>query len=101
MSTTADIDALATLEGRDVRALTQPMDVYPNDPDAAAPWEVAVYHGGEQYVVNTEVGFCPCPDAHYRGAECKHLRRVAFEVGDREIPAGIDRAALDRPLRSD
>jgi hypothetical protein len=98
MSTTP-VHALAQLGKRDVKALTQPMDVYAADPATAGAHEVAVYHRGERRIVNVDVGFCTCEDAHYRDAHCKHLRRAEYALGEREIPPGVNRAALDASLR--
>lgn len=92
-------DADVELETRDVRALTEPMLVYPDDPDAPLDCEVAVYSEDRQYIVNREVGFCECPDNHYRDEVCKHLRRVAFEVGARDLPQWVDREQLDDGFR--
>lgn len=91
---------LRELDGRDVAALTEPMTVYADDPDAGLD-EVAVYNGGTRYIVNAEVGYCTCEDWHFRQPEggCKHRRRVAFETGDRAVPEAVDRDALDDPLR--
>lgn len=99
MSTPETVAALAQLGQRDVRALTEPMDVYANDPAATGDFEVAVYHRGERRIVNVDVGFCTCEDAHYRDAHCKHLRRAEFATGAREVPPGVNRAALDASLR--
>jgi hypothetical protein len=41
---------------------------------------------GDEYRVNLEAGTCECPDHEHRGARCKHLRRVAIEVTDGEVP---------------
>jgi hypothetical protein len=99
-SATQQVQQLAQLDERDVRALTEPMDVYVDDPATAdGDHEVAVYNEGERRLVNVDVGFCDCPDAHYRQAHCKHLRRVEFALGRRAVPAGIRTEALDDGLR--
>lgn len=91
---------LRELDGRDVAALTEPMTVYPDDPEAGLD-EVAVYNGGTRYVVNVGVGYCTCEDWHFRQPEggCKHRRRAAFATGAREIPDAVDPDALDDPLQ--
>jgi len=91
---------LRDLDGRDVAALTEPMNVYADDPEAGLD-EVAVYHRGDRKIVNAEAGYWTCEDWHFRQPDggCKHQRRVAFRRGDREVPAAVDRAALDDPLR--
>jgi hypothetical protein len=105
MSATRDVAALAALEDRDVRALTRPMTVL--DDAAPAPADApGMYHvttaSGESYVVDARLGACECPDAQFRDPEggCQHVRRVAFEIGAREIPAGIDRDAVDDLFRA-
>lgn len=98
----AAIESIEMLDDRDVRALQEHMDVYPDDP-AAGPTEVAVYNRGQRYLVNPEAGWCSCDDVYYNNPEggCKHQRRVAFERGDREIPSWANRAAIDRSIRPD
>lgn len=93
MATTA---TMATLDDRDARALTEPMDVYADDPATSAT-EVAVYNDGQRHIVNPDAGFCDCDDWHYRQPDggCKHVRRVQFERGDREIPQWATRDAID------
>lgn len=98
-STMQQVQALAQLDERDVRSLTEPMDVYADDPATAGAHEVAVYNHGERRVVNVDVGFCDCPDAHYRNKRCKHLRRAELVLGRRELPDGIRTEALDDGLR--
>jgi len=97
---TGDVAGLARLDERDVRALTEPMDVYARDPATGGAHEVAVYHRGERRIVNTDLDFCTCPDHHYRGHRCKHIRRAAFALGETEVPGGIQWDALDAPLRN-
>ncbi|MFB6171457.1 MAG: SWIM zinc finger family protein [Haloarculaceae archaeon] len=41
---------------------------------------------GERYVVDLPAGDCTCPDHEVRGARCKHIRRVAIEINEGEIP---------------
>jgi hypothetical protein len=41
---------------------------------------------------------CDCPDATHRGATCKHARRVAYAIGERTIPAHVDRDDVDEHL---
>ncbi|MFA1612070.1 SWIM zinc finger family protein [Halobellus rubicundus] len=91
---------LAQLDERDVRALTEPMDVYADDPDCWGSDEVAVYHEGRQRMVNIETRSCDCEDAYYNHAICKHVRRAEFALGRREIPDGIRTEALDDGLRT-
>jgi len=45
------------------------------------------------YSVRLPAGRCTCPDHQYRGARCKHLRRVAIEVTEGRVPAPGEREA--------
>lgn len=38
------------------------------------------------YLVDVGAGRCTCPDHTYRNARCKHLRRVAIEINEGEVP---------------
>lgn len=49
-------------------------------------YDVRTESGGE-YVVDLREPACTCPDFRYRDRRCKHLRRVALEVGDRDPEA--------------
>ncbi|WP_224268895.1 SWIM zinc finger family protein [Haloprofundus salinisoli] len=81
------------VDERDVRALTETMFV-----DREAPDFYRVRTGsGDEYVVDTREPACTCPDFQYRDVRCKHVRRVQFEVGDRDTDTVADDvyAALD------
>lgn len=80
----------AALDERDVRAAGQTMDIAPR-----APGMWAVYHRGQQYVVDVRDGACTCPDAEHRDVQCKHLRRLLFVLGERHPPTGV---RVDRQL---
>jgi len=99
-ATQQQIRELAQLDGRDVAALTEPMDVYVDDP-ATTDDQVAVYNHGERRIVTPDVPVCDCPDmVHRRPVEgCKHIRRVEYILGSREIPPGVDETALDSGVR--
>lgn len=43
-------------------------------------------------------GVCECPDHQHRDAHCKHIRAVEFAIGERPIPAWIDRDAIENSL---
>ena len=90
--------AANALTERGGRALTDPIDVYADDPAASGGGEVAVYSGGRRYIVDLEAGSCDCPDHTHRTAVCKHLRRVAFETGRWSLPKGMDVRSLDASL---
>ncbi len=38
------------------------------------------------YLVDLEAGRCTCPDHVFRGARCKHVRRVAIEITEGRTP---------------
>ncbi|WP_254547492.1 hypothetical protein [Halomarina pelagica] len=81
------------LAARDVRALTDYLLVVEDAPDL-----YLVYgEGGDEYTVDTRTGACTCPDYEYRqpAGGCKHIRRVAFETGARDVPAWANRDAMD------
>jgi hypothetical protein len=46
------------------------------------------------YVVDVERRACTCPDHAIRGARCKHLRRVAIEIAEGEVPPPGRRTAV-------
>ncbi|MFB6236603.1 MAG: SWIM zinc finger family protein [Halopenitus sp.] len=49
---------------------------------------------GGTYVVALAAGTCTCPDHAIRGARCKHLRRVAIDVTNGELPAPDERIGV-------
>ncbi|WP_224449588.1 SWIM zinc finger family protein [Haloprofundus salilacus] len=79
-STTTSVDE------RDVRALTETMFVDREAPDF---YRVRT-QSGDEYVVDTREPACTCPDFQYRDVRCKHVRRVQFEVGERDPDAVVD-----------
>jgi len=89
-------DDVEQLSDRDVRALTEQMDIYADDPETTSE-EIAIYNKGTRHIINPVVGFCDCKDMEYRQPEggCKHLRRYEFELGGRDIPQWVDMDALD------
>jgi len=95
-TTKNDADGIEQLSDRDVRALTEHMDIYPDDPDTTSE-EIAVYNKGTRHIINPLAGFCDCEDQHYRQPDggCKHLRRYDFEQGARDIPSWVQTDALD------
>jgi len=80
------------LEPRDVLALTQYLTVLDDLPSVAGDEDryVVVSESGGEYLVDLQAGTCTCPDFRFRGNRCKHIRRVEFATGEREIPSGID-----------
>jgi len=82
----------AALEERDVLALTQYLPVLDDLPSVAGDEDryVVVSESGAEYLVDLGAGTCTCPDYRFRGNRCKHIRRVEFATGEREIPPGID-----------
>lgn len=99
---TTDDSIDADLDERDVRALTQyltVLDDYGRARDADGLYMV-VSESGEEYLVDTRTDTCECRDYEYRKpfGGCKHVRRVAFATGEREIPVGVDRDTVDEQL---
>jgi len=98
------------IETRSLKALKNPMTVLPDsDPTDVGPGpdQLPAVEGvpGVFLVVTTSEnvvfaeGRCTCDDHHYRGVDCKHIRRVEFETGRREIPGWADRDAIDDQFR--
>jgi len=94
--------AIATTAGetevddRDRRAASEAMTVV-----GFGPAMFEVYTAGDCYRVDVRDGRCTCDDYRYREPEkgCKHIRRVHFAVGARDVPAGVDvdPVLADRP----
>jgi len=104
-TTQARRDADTDLETRDIRALSEPMIVLPErltvPSDGVGPGMYLVQTEDRSYVVDPDLEACTCSDAEYRSPEsgCKHVRRVAFETGARDLPAWIDRGRLGHGFR--
>lgn len=94
--------ALAALEARSFRALTQLIRVEPEMYTSADPharddeYKTVVFgQGGEEYIVSYglggETGGCTCPDWEKRQPEggCKHMRRVDYARGAKSLPRGV------------
>lgn len=84
---------------RTIKALSEPMLVVEDHPDAWSEHEVVVYNADREHLVNVDVGHCDCADVKYRGVRCKHLRRADYALGRKDIPAWINRDGLDDQLR--
>lgn len=85
----------------DRRALTEYMTVLDDGDDRArgAPGLYTVTaQSGSQYLVDTGLPACECPDFEYRGRACKHIRRVMFATGRRDRPEWIDDGEVDDRL---
>lgn len=85
----------------DERALTEYMAVLEDATDCTrrAPGLYSVTtQSGREYLVDAELPACECPDHEYRDWICKHIRRVQFATGRREIPAWINGDAVDNQL---
>ncbi|RQG95100.1 SWIM zinc finger family protein [Natrarchaeobius chitinivorans] len=70
------------LEERSRRARAEPMSVLPLG-DGLYEVESASDH---TYLVDLEAGRCTCPDHVFRGARCKHVRRIAIEITEGRTP---------------
>ena len=98
---TNDLTQLESIDTRDARALTQYLTVLDDVGRArhAPELYLVVSESGSEYLVDTRgEGACECADHRHRDARCKHLRRVAFATGEREIPPWVDTEALDEQL---
>ncbi|WP_121821010.1 SWIM zinc finger family protein [Halostella salina] len=80
--TTLPVPRGTELDERSRRARTEPMSVTAYGTDL---YEVESA-SGETYHVNLPAGRCTCPDHAFRGARCKHVRRVAIEVNEGRVP---------------
>ncbi|AFZ73067.1 hypothetical protein [Natronobacterium gregoryi] len=82
----ADVDEL------DERALTEYLTVLEDQgrvrgcPDLY----LVVSESGREYLVNSQPWACECADHQYRDRLCKHIRRVAFAIGERPVPRSFD-----------
>lgn len=100
-------DHIIEPDARDVAALTESLYVFDDeDYHGLSEFEVAVLSVRDdgsvaEYVANPLVEWCECDDHHYRDAECKHLRRIAFARGERDIPEWVEWSAVDHVLKDD
>lgn len=72
-------------DGRTVAALTETMAVH----EVAPGLFDVVKPDATTHRVALPEGACECADQHYRGGECKHVRRVRIEAGRDPIPAWV------------
>jgi hypothetical protein len=80
---------LSDLDNLDVKALTTPMHALVEGPGI---W--LVMHTNEHYVSLVGGEFhCDCRGYQY-GHECYHIRRLKYETGVYDIPAGVERDAI-------
>jgi len=96
---TAATDDSDESDQRDTRALTECMTVLPETGQArgAPDLFVVVSASGREYLVDTREDACNCPDVMHRDPDggCKHVRRVAFATGKRDIPPWVNRDIID------
>lgn len=85
------------IENRDARALTQYLTVIPIE--GTGMYEVTS-ESGREYIVDLQETRCTCKDHEFRRVRCKHIRRVEFETGARELPAWINEDALPCDFRA-
>jgi hypothetical protein len=103
MSTnTHSADESIDLDDRDARALTEYLTVLSDIGRAkdAEDLYLVVSQSGREYLVDAREEACECADARHRNPEngCKHVRRVAFATGEREIPTWVDGDDVDPQL---
>ena len=87
-------DDRTELDPRAARALSECMTTLANGPEMYS----VTTESGREYAVDVRDGRCTCPDHTYRRGRCKHLWRAAFATGREEIPAWVDRDAVDDQL---
>jgi|APHM01.1.fsa_nt_gi hypothetical protein len=106
--TAADVDApsaetgdeppVRDLSAREARALSEHIVVLP--PRLAPRYDAqsglfsVTGENGSTYTVDPLLGSCTCPDARHHDPDggCKHVARVEFELGEREVPDYVDEA---------
>ncbi|OVE83179.1 hypothetical protein [Natronolimnobius baerhuensis] len=89
-----------SVDGVDRRALTQYLTVLEDQGrvrDCPGQYLV-VSQSGSEYLIDARLEACECPDHEFRDRECKHLKRVAYATGQREIPPIVDRGDVDDQL---
>lgn len=96
---TVDTAGMASYD-RKLRALTEALDVYQDDPARWNDAQVAVYSGGSRYLVDPETRTCDCPDSQHRAPDggCKHVWRARYQLGIDPLPEWITADTLDAPL---
>jgi len=90
------------LDRRDAAALTECMSVLDD-----VGWAkggpglyLVVTESGACYRVDHQEERCNCSDQFYRNPSggCKHIRRVAYALGEREIPEWVNQRRVDDQL---
>jgi len=96
----AAVQPTRSLEDVEVRALTEKMTVLDDVGRArdAPGLFVVVSSSGASYLVDYQEERCECPSQFYRGGECKHLARVAYATGERDIPEWVRADRVDEHL---
>jgi len=84
---TNESDDHESIDNRTERALTEYMTVLDEGGDI---YTVVGENENGAYQVDARKGRCTCPDHEHRNARCKHLRRVAFALGEEAIPSEVD-----------
>lgn len=101
MAVAQSTESIGVIDGPAAKALTECMTVMDSVGivrDASEMYEVTTEH---EYIVDLEAptgARCLCDDHKYRKRSCKHIRRVQFEIGAREIPAWVDPDDVDDGL---
>lgn len=100
MATSQTTTDVVSLEDHEVRALTEKMSVLPDIGWArgAPGLYVVVSESGVTYRVDLEADRCSCPSQFYHGGSCKHVARVAYATGAREIPEWVNQRRVDPHL---
>jgi hypothetical protein len=90
--------SIEQIEKSDARALTEALTVRPADGAGLYQVDSGSEGGPDSYQVDARDGACMCPDARHRDRRCKHIRRVAYATGGKEIPAWARREKIDSGL---
>jgi hypothetical protein len=86
-----------SLPKRAIKALREKMTVT-DDVDivrGATDCYLVYSESGNSYFVDARDEVCQCPDHEFRGARCKHIRRVAYATGREPLPGYINADAVD------
>ncbi|WP_338756502.1 hypothetical protein V9T20_12535 (plasmid) [Halobacterium salinarum] len=98
----AAVQTQDVLEKRDAAALTEKMTAL--DDVGWAKGSPGLYlvvtESGACYRVDHQEERCNCSDQFYRNPSggCKHIRRVAYALGERQIPNWVNQRRVDDQL---
>lgn len=84
-NTTGNGPSSPPFDDRTIRAAEEYLSVV--TPDVTGDFFVVYSSDGTEYRVDPDLGMCECKDMHFNDPKegCKHLRRVEFVQGERDI----------------